>query len=211
MKRDLSRRILLRFSNYSVFTFRDLRLQFKDEVTEANLLRILSYLKKSGRIYGVRKGIYTTKKDSMVSGFAFKPFYYGMASALTIRELWDQNSRPEIITTRHVRASEMKIFGEEGNRIFVHHIPMKYFFGFDMLEYGKIKVPVSDPEKTLIDLFYYKTRLSIKNYGGLLKKIDIERLMEYLRRYDKHTKTTVLNFIKRFKQPAEAGKLDNPY
>lgn len=211
MKRDLSKRILLKFSNYSAFTFRDIKIQFKSEATEANLSRILSYLKKSGRIYAIRKGIYTTKRDSMMSGFAFKPFYYGMSSALTIRELWDQNSRPEIITTRHVRTSEIKIFGENGNMIFVHHIPVKYFFGFDILEYGLIKVPVSNPEKTLIDLFYYKTRLSIKNYGELLKKVDTKRLAEYLKLYDKHTQKAVLNFIKKYKKLAEAGKLDNPY
>lgn len=210
MKRDLSRRILTRFSNYSAFTFRDVKLQF-EEVTEPNLRRILSYLKKTGRIYAIKKGIYTTKKDSFVSGFAFRPFYYGMTSALTIRELWDQGSRPEIITTRQIRASQMWIFGEKDNMIFVHHIPVKYFFGFDILKYGSVNLPVSNPEKTLIDLFYYKARLSIKNYSGLLREIDTKKLAKYLRPYDKHTKMAVLNFVKRYKQMADAGELENPY
>ena len=147
----------------------------------------------------------------MVAGFAYSPFYYGLLSALTINELWTQNSRPDIITIRKVRVSSMHIFGDMKETVFVHHVPAKYFFGFDIVKYGTLNVPVSDPEKTLIDLFYYKVRLPIQDYGELLKKISRKKVRKYLERYDKHTATVVLNFIKRYKGSADAGKLVSPY
>ncbi|MGC8537714.1 MAG: type IV toxin-antitoxin system AbiEi family antitoxin domain-containing protein [Candidatus Micrarchaeia archaeon] len=204
--------IVNHFSDYPVFTHRDLKLYFRNKkLKTANLTRIIAYMKNSGRLYAIRKGAYTFKKDSMVAGFAYSPFYYGLLSALTIRELWTQNSRPDIITIRKVRVSSIHIFGDMKETVFVHHVPAKYFFGFDIVKYGTLAVPVSDPEKTLIDLFYYKVKLPIQDYSELLRKISREKTREYLERYDKHTATVVLNFIKRYKGSAESGKLGNPY
>ena len=50
--------------------------------------------------------------------------------------------------------------------VFVHHIPARYFLGFDIISYGELKIPVSDPEKTPIDLFYYKVRFPIQYYDS---------------------------------------------
>ena len=195
-----------------MFTHRDLKLYFKNKkLKTANLTRAIAYMKSSGKLYTIRKGAYAFRKDSMVAGFAYSPFYYGLLSALTIRELWTQNSRPDIITIRKVRVSSIHIFGDMRETAFVHHVPAKYFFGFDIVKYGTLMVPVSDPEKTLIDLFYYMVRLPIKDYGELLKKISRKKIRKYLERYDKHTATVVLNFIKRYKESADAGKLVSPY
>jgi predicted transcriptional regulator of viral defense system len=200
------------FSDYPVFTNRDLALYFRTRKLKAsNLSRLLSYMKASGKLYAVRRGVYTFRKDAMLSGFAYSPFYYGLLSALTIMGFWTQNSKPDIITIRKVRTSAVSIFGDEKERIFVHHIPAKYFFGFDIVKYGTLKVPVSDPEKTLIDLFYYKVTLPIQNYSELLRAINRNKIHEYLKRYDKHTTKVVMNFIKKYKGPADAGKLRSPY
>jgi hypothetical protein len=155
--------------------------------------------------------VYTFKKDDMMSGFSYSPFYYGLLSALTIRELWTQNSRPDIITVKRVRTSSVHIFGDPKDRVFVHHMPAKYFFGFDIIKYGTLKVPVSGPEKTLIDLFYYKVKLPIQDYGNLLREVSRKRLHEYLKAYDKHTAVTVLNFVRKYKSLADSGRLRNPY
>ena len=204
--------IINHFSDYPVFTHRDLKLYFKNKkLKTANLTRAIAYMKSSGKLYTIRKGAYAFRKDSMVAGFAYRPFYYGLLSALTIRELWTQNSRPDIITIRKVRVSSIHIFGDMRETAFVHHVPAKYFFGFDIVKYGTLMVPVSDPEKTLIDLFYYMVRLPIQDYGELLKKISRKKIRKYLERYDKHTATVVLNFIKRYKESADADKLVSPY
>ncbi len=200
------------FSDYPVFTYRDLILHFSGKrIKPSNLTRILSYMKSNGSLYALKKGVYTFKKNDMVSGFAYAPFYYGLLSALTLRELWTQNSRPEIITIKKVRSNRTPIFGDSKDVIFVHHIPTRYFFGFDIINYGALKLPVSDPEKTLIDLFYYKVRLSLQNYDKLLRFIEIKKVHKYLKAYDKHTSSSVLNFVKKYKISADLGKLSNPY
>ncbi|MCL4372651.1 hypothetical protein M1384_01145 [Candidatus Parvarchaeota archaeon] len=87
-----------------MFTHRDLKLYFKNKkLKPANLTRIIAYMKSNRKLYTIRKGVYTFRKDIMVAGFAYSPFYYGLLSALTIRELWTQNSRPDIVTIRKVR------------------------------------------------------------------------------------------------------------
>jgi len=205
------KKIASRFSDYPVFTYRDVRLYLGPAYSPGNLARILSYMKSSGAIYSPRKGVYTFRNDDMVSGFAYSPFYYGLLSALHIRELWTQSSRPEIITMKKVRTSKTHVFGSAERTIFVHHIPARYFFGFDILTYGKMKLPVSDPEKTLIDLFYYKVRLPIQDYGGLLKAVRMKKLSTYLKVYDNHTSVAVLAFARKYKKAADSGKLSNPY
>ncbi len=204
--------IIEHFSDYPIFTSRDLKLYFTGRgAKKHNLARIVSHMKSSGRLYALRKGVYTFKKDDAVCGFSYAPFYYGLLFALTVRELWTQNSRPDIITVRKVRTSRVYLFGDRGDVAFVHHVPAKYFFGFDTVKYGAYKVPVSDPEKTLIDLFYYKVKLPIQDYSGLLKDTNKAKLQMYLKSYDKHTATTVLNFFNEYKSPADSGRLTSPY
>ncbi len=200
------------FADYPVFTYRDVELFLRGNAKGAhNLPRLMSHMKSSGMLYAVRKGAYTFNKDIMVSGFAYSPFYYGLLSALTIRDLWTQNSRPEIMTPRKVRSSVAHAFGEEKDIVFVHHVPVKYFFGFDIVDYGRLKVPVSDPEKTLIDLFYYRVKLATQNYSGLLKAIDMKKLEAYLKEYDRGIADAVLKFVKRYKPLADSGRMESPY
>lgn len=200
------------FSDYPIFTYRDIRLYFSGRgIKSSNLTRILSYMKSNGSIYTLKKGVYTFKKNDIVSGFAYTPFYYGLLSAMTLRELWTQNSRPEIITIKKIRSTRVAIFDDPKDVIFIHHVPVKYFFGFDIIDYGKLKLPVSDSEKTLIDLFYYKVKLPIQNYDGLLRSIKIKKIHKYLKAYDRHTSSAVLNFIKKYKRSANMSKLKSPY
>lgn len=200
------------FADYPVFTYRDVRLYLgADSISPEGLSRLMSHMKSTGRIRTIRKGVYTMSDDIMVTGFAFAPFYYGLLSALTIRELWTQNSRPEIMTLSNVRRSRIELPGNGSNVFYLHHTPMKYFFGFDVVRYGKLKIPVSVPEKTLIDLFHYKVKLAVQNYGGLLKAVDRRKLREYLEPYGSRTSKSVMDFVKRYKPAADSGKLDNPY
>ena len=206
------KKITEHFASYPVFTYRDVKLYLNsNRIDTKDLPRLISYMKSRRTIRTIRKGAYTLNNNVMVAGFAYSPFYYGLLSALTIRELWTQNSRPDIMTIKVVRNSRSYVFGSKEDIVFVHHIPMRYFFGYDIVEYGKLKVPVSNPEKTLIDLFYYKVKLAIQNYSGLLRAVNRKRLREYLKVYDKRTAKRVLNFVKEYKPAADAGKLENPY
>lgn len=200
------------FSTYPVFTYRDIKLYFsRRKVKDANLTRLLSHMKSSNKLYTLRKGVYTFRKDDTVSGFSYSPFYYGLLSAMTIRDFWTQNSRPDILTIKKIRNSSTYIFDDKDDRIFVHHIPARYFFGFDIVKYGSFKVPVSDAEKTLIDLFYYRVKLPIQEYSELLRAIRRKKLMAYLKPYNRRMRVTVINFVRKYKAHADAGELQSPY
>ncbi len=208
----ITNEILSHFSDYTVFTYRDVYLYAsKRKIKPSNLIRLLSYWNKSGKIYRISKGVYTTKKEDSLTGFAFQPFYYGLLYALTIKELWTQNAKPEIITLKRVRQSTVPIFGSATNTIRLHHAHPRHFFGFEMVKYGNFEIPVSDNEKTLIDLFYYKIRLPIQNYSQILVAINIKKLNKYLSFYDRHTKITVTAFVQKYRPIAKKGKLENRY
>jgi predicted RNA-binding protein len=88
-------------------------------------------------------------------------------------------------------------------------MPKKYYFGFEDVKYGNTVVPVSNLEKTLIDLFYYRRRLSLRDYSDILKIVKIRVLATYLKRYDGRTRKVVLAFVGRYKPLADSGKLGN--
>jgi predicted transcriptional regulator of viral defense system len=204
--------IINAFKDFKTFTFNDVRILLSDEnkgISDKTIQVTLSRMVKKNRIHKVTKGVFSLQRRDEFAGFAFSPFYYGGLASLMIRDLIDDQVKMEIMTTRQVKRSFLDVYG--GIKILLHHIPKKYYFGFNDIRYGDIIVPVSDPEKTLIDLFYYKDRMSIQDYAELLKRIKLHKLSTYLKAYDNHTKVTVLNFVKKYKKPADAGELDNPY
>jgi hypothetical protein len=200
-----------KFRTYPAFTYREAKI-YLDGIGEntKNLARTISYLKKNGRIASLGKGVYTYNKDSPVIGFGYSPFYYGLLYAMSIREFWTQDSRPELVTIRPVRRTRLKT-PDESVVIFAHHISADRFFGFDFIKYGDFIVPVSDAEKTLIDLFYFRVRLPLQEYGKVLKSVNVTKLRKYISKYDTKTGSAVLKFVKKYKRLADEGKLESPF
>ena len=65
-----------------------------------------------------------------------------------------------------------------------------------LVDWTKIEIPVSDIEKTLIDLVYYKENISKDVILEIKKKIDLIKLNEYLEKYPITIKNKVLDLIK---------------
>ena len=205
--------LLERFKNWPTFTALDAYRYIKKvrkSTTRTGIQVTLFRLVRDGRLHRVAKGVFSLRDNAEYAGFAFSPFYYGGLSALMIRDLIDDQVKLEIMTTKAVRKSHMALF-DGSVEVIMHHISSARYFGFDMVAYGGIEVPVSNPEKTLIDLFYYGIRLSIQDYSELLRTVSRETVRGYLKAYDKHTATAVLNFIKKYKGLADSGRLRNLY
>lgn len=208
--------ILKHFKNYNVFTATDamlflLNAHREDKKLSPETMQVtLSRMVHSGKLYRVTKGIFSITDKVEVSGFAFTPFYYGGLSALMIRSLIDDQVAMEIMTTKKIRKKSVSIFGKRVN-VILHHISNRLYFGFDNITYGNFIIPVSDPEKTLIDLFFYKIKLSVPDYSELLKVVDQGKINSYLGKYDRHTQKAVINFINKYKTAADGGKLENSY
>ena len=163
------------------FTKKDASKLFsKDKISNEYLDQLLHNLVKQNKIVRITNGSYTFKKDLMVSGFAYSPFYYGLQEALSLRNLHEQETNPVIITTNKIKPGIKTI---QGSNVILRRIASKYFFGFDFIKYYNMEIPVSDYEKTLIDFVYYNEPLSKEVINGLKKKIDKKKLEKYLSRY----------------------------
>ncbi len=173
-----------------VFLSKDIERITKDK-NYAHL--ILSKLTKKGEIFRLTKGFYSAFNDPTFSVFCFKPSYLGLYDALSLRNLWEQEVNTTIITIKKVRTGIRKIL--ETN-VIIKRIKPKYFFGFDYIKYDNFYIPVSDLEKTLIDLVYFKEPLTWQILKNLKNKIDEKKMLKYLKAYSKDFQKLFLGKIK---------------
>lgn len=178
-----------RFQSYPVFTINDARVLLGSMgASKEYTYTLLHNLRKSREIVKITRGIYTFQKDLSVVGFAFRPFYYGLQDALSWRNAWEQETSPVIITPRKVR-SGLRTF--LGRNYLVRRIDRSMFFGLDTIKAGDSWIPVSDPEKTLIDFVYFKEHLPRNALEELLQMVSITVLEGYLDIVPDHVKNRV--------------------
>ena len=133
-----------------------------------------------GKIKRLAKGCYTAHEDTSLAVFCFKPAYLGLQDALSIHNLWEQERIPVIITVRKVRNDIRSISGANA---LIRRIDKKYFFGYAYIKQGDFYFPVSDVEKTFIDMVYYNENISNELVASIKKRIDRKKLKSYLKRY----------------------------
>ncbi len=179
-----------RFSKYPLFTFNDARLVIEDigGPSGSYTRRFLYLMLKKGRIYRVTKGYYAVKKDLEVVGLAFEPYYYGLGYALTHHGMWEQQANITVITTKAVNEGIRIIFG---NNVIFKRIPEKFFFGYESIQMGNYSIHISDLEKTLIDVVYFKNQYADYVFRNISKKVDKKKLRRYLISYDDRVKERV--------------------
>ncbi len=165
------------FSKQNLFTSSDARRFLSGlGASEAYIRLMLHNMVKSGKLNRIKKGIYSFSRNEAVIGFAFRPFYYGLQYALTIRKLWTQQSVPVIITTSKANPGARQVMGL---RVILRRINENGFFGFEYINYGGIFVPVSDIEKTLLDFVYYDVKIDPETMAVLRGKSDEKKLRDY--------------------------------
>ena len=177
------------FSSYEVKNFFSFR-----EGPDGYYKTILNNLVRSGRIFRITRGHYTFYNEVQFTGFAFKPFYYGLQDALSLTNIWEQETNPVIITPRKVR-SGTRIF--EGRNYLIRWIDRKMFFGYSLLSYGDFFIPVSDVEKTIIDIVYYHEFVPEDIKEVLMERVRENILQEYLSRLLPDLRKRVLFFMGR--------------
>jgi predicted transcriptional regulator of viral defense system len=152
----------------------------------------MNHLTKKGEIKKITRGAYTFKEEIEVVGFAFSPFYYGLQEALSLRNLWEQEVNPVVITPRKIRQGVRKFLG---NNYLIKRVNRSMFFGFEMIKYYEFWIPVSDVEKTLIDFVYFKQALPKETIEEIKQQIRDEILFGYLKRVPKWVKKRVLKLL----------------
>ncbi len=168
-----------RFGTEPAFTSRDaLAFLRKKGVKKEYCNLLLHKLARSGRLFRISRGVYTFRQEAQAVGFAFQPFYYGLQDALSLRNLWEQETVPVVVTARRVRGGRRAFLGAA---YVVRRISRKMFFGFESIKYGGFWVPVSDAEKTLVDLVYFRQPVGSELARELRKAIRRDVLEKYLK------------------------------
>ncbi len=139
--------------------------------------RFIQNMLAGNKIFRLAKGVYTVHRNSEVIGFAFSPFYYGLAYALSYYNVWEERANPVIITTKCVRTGTRKSLGIN---ISVFKLPKKMFFGYTMVKGESFYYPISDLEKTFLDLLYFDIDLRKDTLYRLVKRLDYKKLKGYL-------------------------------
>ncbi len=152
--------------------------------------QLINNLVMKGRIERLAKGCYTMHDDPSLAVFCFKPAYRGLQDALSIHGLWEQETIPVIITAKKVRQGIRNILGIN---VLIRRLSGKYLFGFEYIQEGGFYMPVSDIEKTFIDMVYFRQVMGRSLLKSFRKRINRKKLEAYLRKYPKKTRERVRN------------------
>jgi len=167
-----------RFEGEPAFTSRDIRMFFAEHGLSSGYQNLMVHnLLKQGRLFRITRGAYTFRDEAQAVGFAFPPFYYGLQDALSLRNIWEQETVPVVITARKVRSGR-RIFS--GSNYIVRHISRKMLFGYGLVKYGDFWVPVSDAEKTIIDLVYFRQPIGkelVQTLRSIMRKDVMDRYL----------------------------------
>jgi len=148
--------------------------------TYAHLL--IYHMRQRKELYRITKGWYSLSDDPTLAVFCFNPSYLGLQEALSIHNLWEQESNPVILTTKTVREG---IRNMNGSNIILKRIPSSLFFGIEYKQYGNCYVPVSDIEKTFLDMLYFRQPIEKETLRLFRKRMDKKKLKRYGKRFSK--------------------------
>ncbi|MDE1869069.1 MAG: type IV toxin-antitoxin system AbiEi family antitoxin domain-containing protein [Candidatus Micrarchaeota archaeon] len=166
---------------HPIFTSKDAALALKGRGISSDYLNLMLHnLAKTGRITRITKGAYTFHDDAAVVGFAFQPFYYGLESALWLRGISGQGANFIVMTPRNVRAG-IRDFKGRNYRVQKIHVGM--MFGYGLVRYGRFWLPVSDLEKTVIDMACLGYHINDELLPVIRKRIDRKKLEGYTKRF----------------------------
>lgn len=171
--------ITKKFESMPVFSLGDISQIINNRVYAKKFLKRML---DEGKIYKIRKNIYTLHKDPLlVSTFLVKPSYVSGASALAFHKCITQI--PSEVFCATLKNNKSVKFGEVIN--FVH---TNYLFGFEFVDYEGFKMPMATPEKAIIDSF---SSIPISIFEEAFEDINEGRIVEYLKKIKKS------NIIKR--------------
>lgn len=181
------------FGKRSVFSIRDCRIFLKQKkISKQYLYFLIHYLLKKKRINRIAKGYYSFSNEPIVIGFAFAPFYYGLQSALSFHNLWEQETNLVIVTPKKIRTGIRTIMN---SNVLIRRIDKKMFFGFDLISHYGNWIPVSSIEKTFIDLVYYNEKISPELLKEIKQKSSKKTMQAYLKKIPQKTRKIVKRLL----------------
>jgi predicted transcriptional regulator of viral defense system len=145
------------------------------ELDAAKAQRLLLYLHSRGWLSRVRQGYYSVvplgasdpshwrEEPWVIATKVFYPCYIGGWSACEHWSLTEQIFRSvQVHTAKPVRSKQINI---QDTPFVLHHVPEKKHFGLKVIWYGQVKVSISDPTRTIVDI------LDIPTLGGGIQHV----------------------------------------
>ncbi|RLE58430.1 MAG: hypothetical protein DRJ32_06455 [Thermoprotei archaeon] len=161
---------------------------------------LLSLMVRRGEIVRVRKGWYTFHRDPVVFIFTLPPTtaYYGLGFAAYLHGAWSQVPNPEILTYVAPRKIRVGVHSFLGVNIIVRRISRRLFNDYMLYRYENWLLPVSTPEKTLLDIIYYNYPFQDEIVDDLINKISILKIRNLLKElpYPKRIKEKISKMLK---------------
>lgn len=179
------------FRQTPVVNINSLKRRINGKSNYASLM--LNQMVKKKEVYRLTRGFYSLHNDPTLAVFCFKPAYLGLQEALSIHNLWEQETNTVILTTKTVREGIRNI---AGNKVILKRLPKKLFFGVEYKQYGDFYLPVSDIEKTLLDLIYFQQPIDKELVQKFKENINLKKLKQDLSHYDQKTKDKIKQIIK---------------
>jgi len=154
---------------------------------------VMNHLLKREEVKRITRGYYTVHDDPSLLVYCLKPAYIGLQDAMSFHNLWEQETSPIIVTSRMVRSGIRKVMGHNA---LVRRISREYLFGYEYHRCGDFSLPISDVEKTFIDMVYFG-EIEKSMVRWFETRIDREKLERYLKKYPINFKDKVSIFLSR--------------
>lgn len=160
-------------NKYFVFSIEDLSLFFPKE-KGGNLKKLVYRWRKMGWIHSLKRGLYElaypkdfTIPDIYVANKLYHPSYVSLETALSYYSIIPEVSMAVTsITTKPTRRFKNK------HGLFIYHtIKVEAFTGYYVERQRDFEILIAEPEKALIDYFYFRVF-----HRGKKFKYDDERL-----------------------------------
>lgn len=160
--------------------------------TKGHAYILVNHLLKRGEIRRVTRGYYTIHEEPSLLVYCTRPAYIGLQDAMSFHDLWEQGTTPIIITARKVRPGVRRVLGQN---VLVRRISAKYFFGYEYHTSGDFLLPVSDVEKTFIDMVYFK-EMREDLAERFRKRVNRDKLARYLKEYRSDFRKKVIQVLR---------------
>lgn len=162
----------------TLFTYRTV-----ESIVGKNYAKVFIHnLKRRGEIIEVVKGVYSFKKSPYLAVKALPRAYVGLGTAAFLHGAWNQVPAV-VVLSPHVSSGVRGGIREiAGYKVILKRISEKMYFGYTYLHVEELgeEVRVSDPEKTAVDLLYFKHPARFDILPVLLQKCSYEKISDYL-------------------------------
>jgi predicted transcriptional regulator of viral defense system len=170
--------LLEKLRNSSIFTY-----SFVKHAVGTSYAKLLIHrLREKGEIEELVKGVYTFKKSPYMIVKAIPMAYIGLGSAAFLHGAWGQVTALTVLSpmvSGIVRGGLREI---AEYKVLLRKISGKMYFGYEYMfleDIGEL-VRISSPEKTLLDLIYYRYPFREDIIPRLAGMVDKKKLKKYV-------------------------------